>query len=170
MSDLESRLAAPPLPPPPPPTTSSSESINQNVSTYLNIASAQRKDEIDSILSWEYGDDVAAPPNAVIRVVDETFCMNGRPVSGFYSREQDAVGEIFYRRIDDQAFPWLIRQHNPGEWWFCVRGGDMMYTIPFESCVHSPAAPPSTGWVTYSATATDHAMMMRGRRCTLLNI
>ena len=131
----------------------------------LARTSAQRRTQIDAILRAEYAH--VTPPDAALQVVDDTFCMEGRPVSGFY-RRQPADGRwrdgkwAYYERIDNHSHPWRLVRNARGHWWFSIEGGEQLrYTIAFEAACPS-AVPPATGWIPYSADAMDHVMLLEG--------
>ena len=131
----------------------------------LAQTSAQRRKQIDAILRAEYAR--GAPPDAALQVVDDTFCMQDRPVSGFYrrrpadARRRDARW-AYYERIDNHLHPWRIVRNARGHWWFSIEGGEQLrYTIAFEAACPS-AVPPPTGWMPYSADAMDHVMLLGG--------
>ena len=132
----------------------------------LERTSARRKAEIDAILAAEYKG--TSPADAALEVVDDTFCMEGRPVSGFYrrkpahTRRREANRRAYYERIDDHPHPWRIVQNARGHWWFSIEGGQQLqYTIAFKAACPS-AVPPPTGWIPYSADAMDHVMLLGG--------
>ena len=122
-----------------------------------------RKAHIARLLQQEREDGgmTAPPASAVLYVDDETFCIEDRPICGYYERVE-GVKNPSYRRIDREQHPWeIVRNHN-GRWWFTTHGeGRVQYIIPYESIGDGEElVPPARGWVTYSALSSDHCMFM----------
>lgn len=131
----------------------------------LTSKALARKFKIDTILASEYG--AQKPLDAVLQVLDDSFCMHGRPVAGYYRQKEDSSNDLYFERIDGHEYPWRIVKHDTAagfRWWFSTSGGrDLRYTIPFASVVTSPAhesMPPASGWSPYSATCVDHVLLM----------
>ena len=124
----------------------------------LASAAKRRKAEIDRILADEYAGGV--PPDSALRVVDDAFCMHGRPVAGYYT-EAEGGG---YTRIDAHPDSWCIARNSRGRWWFTTHGkGELAYVIAYEAVVEADyycSAPPASGWTAYSATAFDHVRLI----------
>ena len=142
--------AGPPIPLPP---------TAHLVARGLASAAKRRKAEIDRILADEYAGGV--PPDSALRVVDDAFCMHGRPVAGYYYKEAEGGG---YTRIDAHPDSWCIVRNSCGRWWFTTHGnGKLAYVIAYEAVVEADcysATPPASGWAAYSAKAFDHVRLI----------
>ena len=148
---MATEMAGPPIPLPP---------TAHLVARGLASAAKRRKAEIDRILADEYAGGV--PPNSALRVVDDAFCMHGRPVAGYYKKAEGGG----YMRIDAHLDSWCIVRNSRGRWWFTTHGkgeGRLAYVIAYEAVVEvadCSIAPPASGWVAYSATAFDHVRLI----------